>query len=322
MYVIRAPDQTYTVHEVNNAFAPGKTPLVSPRTFCASPFGDNHLFIGGHDASSFLSDDMAWILKAPLSIALGVTPGLDATPLRRETTIEPRLTDGPVYELRIYVAAKDRFQHLLRRFRDHTDRIFKRHGIEPVGYWVPTDGPPIRKRTFVYILKHPSRYAAWQNWLHFSKDREWRAVLDRPEFRGLLIAKPESIFMTANDYSAAAKNAIEKRGGIYELRTYTTDAGKLPHLNNRFSDHTTRIFNKHGINNVAYWTPFDKPESNNQLIYLIHHASRKQADTNWKAFSSDPEWQKIARESQLDGKLLVKPPERIYLKATDFSPLK
>ncbi|NQU26247.1 MAG: hypothetical protein HQ567_33590 [Candidatus Nealsonbacteria bacterium] len=75
MYAIRTADQTYTVGEVNGAYAPGKTVLVSPRTFARSPFGDNLLFVGGHDASSKPSDDMAWIFKASLDVVLG--PGDD-----------------------------------------------------------------------------------------------------------------------------------------------------------------------------------------------------------------------------------------------------
>ncbi len=72
MYAIRTTDQTYTVHEVNGAYAPDKPVLVSPRTFAHSPFGDNRLFIGGHDASGKSSDDMAWIFKASLDVVLGL----------------------------------------------------------------------------------------------------------------------------------------------------------------------------------------------------------------------------------------------------------
>ena len=322
MYAIRSADKKYAVHEVNNAFAPGKTPLVSPRTFCMSPFDDDALFIGGHDASNRASDNMAWIFKAPINVALGAAKGRDAVISKTIPSVQSRWDEGPAYELRTYVAAKDRFGHLVKRFRNHTDRLFKKHNMEPVGYWVPTEGPPTSRRTFVYILKHPSRYDAWQNWIRFTNDREWRDVLNTPEFRGLLIQKPESIFMTANDYCESAANAIEKPGGIFELRTYKANDGKLKKLNTRFRDHTTRIFNRHGINNVGYWTPLDKPESGNTLIYLVHHTSREQADTNWNSFSGDSNWQKVARESQVDGKLLAKPLERIFLKPLDFSPLK
>ena len=116
--------------------------------------------------------------------------------------------------------------------------------------------------------------------------------------------------------------ALSSFGDVFELRIYTTNEGKLDNLNARFREHTTRIFNNHGISNVGYWTPFDKPEIDNTLISLIHHPSRKQADANWQAFNNDLEWQKVARQSQLDGKLLAQPPDRLYLKAMDFSPLK
>ena len=72
MYAVRTADQTYTVHEVNGSYAPGKAVLVSPRTFARSPFGDNLLFVGGHDASGNRSDDMAWIFKASLDVVLGL----------------------------------------------------------------------------------------------------------------------------------------------------------------------------------------------------------------------------------------------------------
>jgi hypothetical protein len=322
MYAIRHADQTYTVHEVNNAYTPGKAVLVSARTFCPSPFGDHHLYVGGHDSSNKISDNMGWIFKTPTDVALGARPGRDASPPRAAPLPAARLLKGPIYELRIYQAKEGRLQHLIKRFRDHTDRIFKKHGLEPVGYWTATDGTAREQRKFVYLLKHTSRYAAYKNWNAFSGDRQWQAVLDKPEFRGVLAEKPTSIFMTANDYSAASSSAIEKAGGVFELRTYTANQGKLDALNARFRDHTAGIFARHGIKSVAYWTPFDQPEASNTLIYLIHHAGRKQADANWKAFAADPAWQKVARQSQLDGKLLAKPPEQLYLKALDFSPLK
>ena len=83
-------------------------------------------------------------------------------------------------------------------------------------------------------------------------------------------------------------------------------------LNNRFREHTTRLFNKHERQESWLLDSFDQPEREDTLIYLIHHANRKQADLNWKAFGQDPEWKKIVRESQVDGKLPVRPPERLY----------
>jgi len=322
MYAIRHHDGSYTLHEVNNAFRSGRTPLVSPRTFCLSPFGDNQLFIAGHDSSNRISDDMAWVFQAPLDVVLGERTGKPWTAPPRESPVEPRLQDGPVYELRTYIAARDRFEHLVKRFREHTDRLFRKHNMQPFGYWVPTEGPPISKRTFVYLLKHPSRYDAWKNWVAFTNDREWQRVLDQPVFQRLLIGKPESIFMTLNAYSDDVSNEIESLGGIFELRTYRAEKRQLSALNARFRNHTAALFTRHGMQNIAYWTPFDSPNSSNQLIYLLHHASRQQADASWKAFGNDPDWKKVAQDSQRNGKLLAEPPQRLFLRALDFSPLR
>ncbi|MEM7393681.1 MAG: NIPSNAP family protein, partial [Verrucomicrobiota bacterium] len=322
MYAIRYPDSAYRVHEVNNRYAMGKSVLVSPRAFCSSPFGDNDIFVAGHDSSRKISDNLAWIFKAPAEVVLGASRAKDAKPSNNNPPPEPRLTETPLYELRIYTAKEGRFQHVIKRFRNHTDRIFKKRHLESIGYWIPTEGTAKKKRRFIYILKHASRYEAYRNWVHFNNDREWEAVLDTPEFRGPLAEKPISIFMTANDYSHAAKDVIEKPGGVFELRTYTAAPGRLSKLNDRFRHHTTRLFNQHGMKNVGYWTPFDTPDSSDTLIYLIHHESREQADENWKQFLADPEWKKVAAESRVDGRLLAEKPERIFLKALDFSPLK
>jgi hypothetical protein len=72
---------------------------------------------------------------------------------------------------------------------------------------------------------------------------------------------------------------------VYELRTYTTLPGRLPALNKRFAEHTMRLFEKHGIKNEMYWTPTDE---DNKLIYVVSHATREQAEQNWKDFGADP----------------------------------
>ena len=92
MYAVRHPDARYTVHQVNGPYRPGKPALVAPRTFAYSPFGQQRLFVGGHDANFKPSDATAWVYRAPLDAALGrshpVTPtALPQHPARRETQI-------------------------------------------------------------------------------------------------------------------------------------------------------------------------------------------------------------------------------------------
>jgi hypothetical protein len=108
---------------------------------------------------------------------------------------------------------------------------------------------------------------------------------------------------------------------VYELRTYTAPDGKLGELNARFRNHTMRIFQKHGMTNVAYFTPQDAPLSQNTLVYLISHASRDAAKQSWAAFQKDPEWQKVAQESQVNGKIVASVVSQ-FLVPTDYSPMK
>ena len=107
---------------------------------------------------------------------------------------------------------------------------------------------------------------------------------------------------------------------VYELRTYHCLPGKLETLKTRFRDHTTRMFDKHGIKNVGYWTFQDEPLKENALIYIVSHESREAAAKNWKAFSADPEWQKVKNDSEANGKIVEKVDSQ-FLDPTDFSKL-
>ncbi len=113
----------------------------------------------------------------------------------------------------------------------------------------------------------------------------------------------------------------QNKSRVFELRTYTTNAGKLPDLEKRFRDHTMRIFGNHGMTNVAYWVPQDAPLSENTLIYVISHESREAAKKNWDAFRNDPEWKKVAAASEENGKI-VDHVVSVFMDPTDFSSMK
>ena len=116
--------------------------------------------------------------------------------------------------------------------------------------------------------------------------------------------------------------AVQAQSGrVFELRTYTAPDGKLEELHKRFRDHTMRIFKNHNMTNIAYFRPQDAPLSQNTLVYLIAHPSREAAKANWAAFQQDPEWQKVANESQKYGKIVAKV-ESVFLDPTDYSPMK
>jgi hypothetical protein len=123
--------------------------------------------------------------------------------------------------------------------------------------------------------------------------------------------------------SWAGISAAQDKGAnspVYELRTYTTLPGRLPALNRRFSDHTMRFFAKHGMKNVMYWIPTDDARKDNTLIYVLLHESQAAADKSWKDFQADPEWVKVRDASEADGKILVKAPDRVFMRMTDYSP--
>ena len=105
---------------------------------------------------------------------------------------------------------------------------------------------------------------------------------------------------------------------VYELRTYVVPEDKLEPLNARFRNHTMRIFQRHGISNVAYFTPTDPAKAKNTLVYLSAHPSREAADKNWAAFRADAEWVKVAAESGVPRPTITSE----FLTANDYSPMK
>lgn len=108
---------------------------------------------------------------------------------------------------------------------------------------------------------------------------------------------------------------------VYELRTYTAHPGKLPELHTRFRDHTMRLFEKHGMTNIGYWTPQDSTLAENTLVYLLAYPSRDFATAAWDAFRADPEWVEAKAASEVNG-LLVESVQSVFLDPTDFSQLK
>ena len=106
---------------------------------------------------------------------------------------------------------------------------------------------------------------------------------------------------------------------VYELRVYHTYEGKLDDLLRRFREHTMQLFEKHGIKNVAYWTPLDDPLKGKTLVYILAHPNRDAATANWKAFREDPEWVSVRDKSEANGKL-VERVDSTFLALTDFSP--
>lgn len=140
--------------------------------------------------------------------------------------------------------------------------------------------------------------------------------------RDLLQALPAIALLPAAAWAAEQSEQAKSTGSaatVYELRVYHVNEGKLDDLLKRFRDHTMQLFEKHGIKNLAYWTPLDDPLKGKTLIYILVHPSREAATTNWNAFRDDPEWQRVRDTSEANGKLVDKI-DSTFMTLTDFSP--
>lgn len=233
----------------------------------------------------------------------------------------PAIKDARCYELRTYHAAPGKLDALLERFRQHTTALFEKHGMTNVGYWTPVENPG---RQIIYILSYPDRAAREASWRAFSTDPQWNAVAKASEANGKLVEKVESRFLAVTDFSPVVKPEASKTSRLYELRTYTTEPGRLPNLLARFREHTVGLFSKHGMAHFGYWTPAPKePGAENTLIYLLIHDSAAAQAESFKAFRADPEWVKVrtASEAAAGGSLTI--PDGVtslLLTPTDFSP--
>jgi hypothetical protein len=131
-----------------------------------------------------------------------------------------------------------------------------------------------------------------------------------------LLALATLIAMNGFAPAQAQQKAHDTR--LFEMRTYHAAPGKLDALSARFRNHTVALFEKHGMQNIGYWTPIDNKD--NLLIYILAYPNREARDTSWKAFIADPNWQTASKASETDGKLVQKV-ESIYLTSTDYSPI-
>jgi len=136
--------------------------------------------------------------------------------------------------------------------------------------------------------------------------------------RKLLQSLPAMTLVPNAAWAALRPTADPTSTTVYELRVYHTLEGKLDDLLKRFREHTTKLFEKHGMKNVAYWTPLDEPTKNNTLIYILAHPSREAAAANWKAFQDDPDWKSVRDKSEENGKIVEKV-DSTFMKLTDFS---
>jgi hypothetical protein len=231
--------------------------------------------------------------------------------------------DTRCYELRTYTAAPGKLEALHARFRDHTTKLFEKHGMTNVGYWVPVEN---KDNKLIYLLSFETLTAREAAWKGFIADPDWQAAHKASEKDGALVSKIESTVLRATDFSPEVKASKGDGERVFELRTYTASEGRLRNLLARFRDHTVALFAKHGMTNFGYWSPNEgQPGADVTLIYLLAHKSPDARAASFKAFGADPVWvaAKEASEQAAGGPLTARDGVKsLMLKPTDYSKTK
>ncbi|HYI76849.1 MAG TPA: NIPSNAP family protein [Chryseolinea sp.] len=242
---------------------------------------------------------------------------LSALLLIASVGVSAQKADSRYFELRIYYCHPGRLDALIERFQNHTTKIFEKHGMENIGYWVPVSN---EKNALYYILAYPNKDARDKSWAAFSSDPQWKEVQSKSEESGKIVASVESVFMNFSEIMPKIKPG-KGDGRLFELRTYTCLPGRLPNLTTRFKDHTVKLFEKHGMENLVYFKSIEKDGGQPKLVYLLAHKNQEEATKSWAAFRADPVWIAARDASEKDGKIVEKV-ESVYMTPLSFSKIK
>ena len=237
-------------------------------------------------------------------------------------------TDIRLYEWRVLRAAPGKLAALHSRLRDHQIPLLEQHGIFTQGVFVPAGENPEQR---VYLLVAAEGLGPMHDgWRSFRDDPKWLEVVAKSEedTGGKLVLQDDYQRLVKTYWSPVFTPTKSAEPRVFELRTYTCpDNTKLIALQRRFREHTMKLFEKHGMQNIVYWNlDSDEPECRQKLIYLLAHKSQDAAKESFAAFRKDPNWlaAKEASEKAAGGSLTEKEQGVVsgFLEATEYSPLK
>ena len=255
--------------------------------------------------------------------------------------------DSRLFELRVYSVEKGKQAAVSNFIAKSGIKYMKKHNVELLGAWVPADASDERVIT---LLAHKDKESAEKNVAAYMADEGFRKEITEAMKDGPVITGVARFFLNATDYSPPVK-AANAGDRIFELRTYVATPNNLDNLNARFRDHTVKLFEKHGMTNVAYFTFGEgekttvgdllkgcsaagkdasdvKPDTEAKplaLVYLITHKSPDARDENFSKFGRDPEWNAARTNSERKGggSLTAKNAVKsLILKSTEYSPIK
>jgi hypothetical protein len=104
-----------------------------------------------------------------------------------------------IHELRIYTAESGRMADLLARFRDHTLKLFEKHGMTNVGYWLNSIGG--RSDELWYIVGFENLAHREKAWAEFAADPEWKKARAESEANGPLVHHIENRILNPTNFS-------------------------------------------------------------------------------------------------------------------------
>ena len=230
-----------------------------------------------------------------------------------------------LYELRTIQATPDKLDALHARLRDHQIPLLEQHGIWTQGVFVPAGENPER---VVYLLTAAEGLQAMtEGWAALRADPKWQEVVAESDQDGKVVANEDFQRLVTTHWSPEFTLEKSSQPRVFELRTYhCPDPNKHAALLRRFHNHTMKLFEKHGMKNIVYWTPDEEPESQQRLVYFLAHKSQAAAKESFAGFRADPDWlaAKKASEETAGGSLTVKENGVLseFFVPTEYSPLR
>lgn len=230
-----------------------------------------------------------------------------------------------LYELRKIQAAPGKLDALHTRLRDQQIPLLEQHGIWTQGVFVPVGENP---EGIVYLLTAAEGLGPMvEGWAGLRDDPKWQEVVAESDHDGKVVADEDFQRLITTHWSPVFTPEKSAESRVFELRTYhCPDPSKHTALLRRFHNHTMKLFEKHGMHNLVYWVPDERPASQQRLVYLLAHKSQEAAKKSFTAFRSDPDWiaAKKASEEQAGGSLTNAENGVVseFLTATEYSPLR
>ena len=215
-----------------------------------------------------------------------------------------------IYEWRTYEALPGKLPAL------HTPLevaagLFQKHGLGVLGFWIEEIGA---SGQVTYMWRYTTLEDRQQKLAAFGADPAWQQqVAEETAKEGVIVARIHNTLLQLTPYSPAP----QLRTKVQEWRIYEAMPGRLPDLHTRFATHTLRLFAKHGMDNIGYWT--EVFGTSNRLVYMLGYPSLGEREKSWTAFQRDPDWQTARTESEKNGTLVAKAYNQI-LRPTPYSP--